>query len=272
MNKEIISDEKLTPPPIDENKLDSLLLAMLFVSGEGIDLDEVVEKLQISKKKLEKAVSALKEEFSNEKGIHLLTYKNKIQLATNPAHAEAISFVLNPIRERALTRAALETMAIIAYKQPITRLEIEEIRGVSSDYTVQVLLDHNLVEIVGRKDAVGKPLLFGTTETFLKRFCIENLESLPSYEEILERVKLIHTDEEKSASLYRDFMLPDEEEVPEFLEGEETEKIVVDPRKEVMAKERESRLAMEKIDKQIKERLKMFDTQVGEVLSEAGNE
>ena len=74
--------------------------------------------------------------------------------------------MLNPIRERALTKATLETLAIIAYKQPITRLEIEEVRGVNSDYTVQTLLDHNLIEVVGRKDAVGKPLLFGTTSLY----------------------------------------------------------------------------------------------------------
>ena len=112
-------------------------------------------------------------------------------------------------------------MSIIAYKQPITRLEIEEVRGVNCDYTVQVLLEHNLIEVVGRKDVIGKPLLFGTTEEFLKRFDLKDLTDLPNQEEILERIKLIRNPEESSESLYYDYKLPDEEEVPDFLQGEE---------------------------------------------------
>lgn len=122
--------------------------------------------MQISDKELEKAIDELKKEYSGEKGIHIIEYKNKIQLASNPNYANYISDVLNPVREKSLTRAALETLAIIAYKQPITKLEIEDIRRVNSDYAVQILIDQNMIEVVGRKDAVGKPLLFGTTEDF----------------------------------------------------------------------------------------------------------
>jgi len=84
-------------------------------------------------------------------------------------------------------------MAIVAYKQPITRLEIDEIRGVGSDYAIQILLQSNLIEVTGRKDTVGKPLLFGTTDQFLKRFELENIDNLPSYEELLEKIKVIET-------------------------------------------------------------------------------
>ena len=96
-------------------------------------------------------------------------------------NASYISDVLSPIREKSLTRAALETLAIIAYKQPVTKLDIEDIRRVNSDYATQALLDQNMIEIVGRKDAVGRPLLFGTTEEFLKRFNIQSIEDLPDY-------------------------------------------------------------------------------------------
>ncbi|MBQ7880719.1 MAG: SMC-Scp complex subunit ScpB, partial [Clostridia bacterium] len=116
---------------------------------------------------------------------------------------------LNPIRERSLTKAALETIAIIAYKQPITRAEIEQIRGVNCDYAVQLLQNNNLIEVVGRKDAVGKPLLFGTTDTFLKRFELESLDALPNHKELLDRIRVIHNEGD---SLYREFSIPDDDE------------------------------------------------------------
>ena len=155
---------------------------------------------------------------------NISTYKNKVQLASNPAYADYIGEVLNPIREKTLTRAALETLAIIAYKQPITKLEIEEIRGVNNcDYAIQILVDQGVIEVVGRKDAVGKPLLFGTTDGFLKRFNLQDLAQLPDYDELLERIKVIEdgSDKPKSDSLYNEFKLPDEEEIPDFLKEEQ---------------------------------------------------
>ena len=133
-------------------------------------------------------------------------FKNKIQLCSNPKIVENISEILNPIRERSLTRAALETVAIVAYKQPITRTEIEAVRGVNCDYAIQLLQSNNLIEVVGRKDAVGKPVLFGTTENFLKRFEINNIEELPNYNDLLNRIRVIHSEGD---SLYREFKIPD---------------------------------------------------------------
>lgn len=207
-----------------ENKknLKDIVFSILFVAGEGIEKSFITEKLNITDKELEKALKELQEIYQSDNGIHLITYKNKVQLASNPAYADYISEVLNPIREKTLTRAALETLAIIAYKQPITKLEIEEIRGVNNaDYAVQILIDQNVIEVVGRKDAVGKPLLFGTTDNFLKRFNLQDLAELPDYEVLLERIKVIETgEEEKSDSLYNEFKLPDEEELPDFLKNE----------------------------------------------------
>ena len=123
-------------------------------------------------------------------------------------------------------------MAIIAYKQPITKLEIEEIRNSkSADYAIQMLLDHKLIEVVGRKDAVGKPFLFGTTDEFLKRFNLSSLQDLPSYEDLLERIKLIRQETEvqhSTDSLYRDHTISQEEIIPEFLQGEKIETIESD--------------------------------------------
>lgn len=209
-----------------ENKknIKDVILSVLFVAGEGVEKEFIAEKLELSVKDVEKAVAQLQEEYCGDNGIHVITYKNKVQLASNPAYADYISEVLNPIREKVLTRAALETLAIIAYKQPITKLEIEEIRGVNNcDYAIQILVDQGVIEVVGRKDAVGKPLLFGTNENFLKRFNLQDLAQLPDYDGLIERIKVIEEgQDEKSDSLYNEFKLPDEEELPDFLKDVES--------------------------------------------------
>ena len=175
--------------------LEQELEAILFVSGDGVAADYLAEKLDVSVKEIQFAMDSLKEKYSGDCGIHLIKYRKNFQFSSNPAYADKISEILNPIRERNLTRAALETMAIVAYKQPITRLEIDEIRGVSSDYSVQILVNNNLIEVVGKKDALGKPLLYGTTDEFLKRFELDDINNLPSYEELLDKIRVIQTAE-----------------------------------------------------------------------------
>lgn len=214
---------------IDKNNLKDILHSILFVAGDGIEKSFIAEKLSLSEKELDKAILELEKELSGTCGVHLIKYKNKVQLSSNPDYAEFISEVLNPIREKSLTRAALETLAIIAYKQPITKLEVEDVRRVNSDYAVQILLDQDMIEVVGRKDAVGKPLLFGTTENFLKRFNISNLSDLPDYEELMERIKTLRAEEDnnnQSDTLFRDVQdLEFNEELPDFLKGEDVSKI-----------------------------------------------
>jgi len=173
--------------------LESVIESVLFVSGEAVELSLLSEKFEVTNKELEKALTNLNKKYNENSGIQIVKFKNKIQFATNPNNANVIESVLNPIKEKVLSRATLETLAIIAYKQPITRLEIEEIRGVNSDYAIDLLAKNSLIEVVGRKDAIGKPLLFGTTDDFLKRFELMDLESLPKYEEILSSLKTINT-------------------------------------------------------------------------------
>lgn len=232
---------------ITDGMLKDIIEATLFVSGEGIDINAFAEKLEVTQNEVNKAVKELKKKLSGDSGIHLIEYKNKIQLSSNPNYADQIASVLNPIREKALTKACMETLSIIAYKQPITRLEIEEVRGVNCDYTVQVLLEHNLIEVVGRKDVIGKPLLFGTTEEFLKRFDLKDLTDLPNQEEILERIKLIRNPEENSDSLYYDYKLPDEEEVPDFLQGEELQEFSSDDMESVSSCENMEEMTAEEV-------------------------
>lgn len=202
-------------------KLDKILESILFVAGSGVEISEILEKLELQESELETAIERLQKKYYAVCGIHLIRYKNKLQFSSNPKYADFVAAVLNPIREKELTRATLEVAAIIAYKQPVTRLEIEQIRGVNSEYAVHMLSKFNLIQVVGRKEVVGRPLLFATTEEFLKRFQIKDLDELPDYDELIERIKVLHKDDEpEDSSLFDHFEIPEDEEIPEFLKNE----------------------------------------------------
>lgn len=192
--------------------LDKILESILFMAGEPVAMVDIVGKLDVTEKELKAAAATLKKRYCGESGIVLNQFNNKLQLSTNSLYADAVASVLNPIRERNLSKATLETAAIIAYKQPITRLEIEEIRGVGCDYAISILLEHNLIEVVGRKDAVGRPVLFGTTDEFLKRFNISSIGELPDYNALLEKVKIVRAGTD---SLYNEYDVPTDKIVRE---------------------------------------------------------
>ncbi len=230
-------------------KLTNIIESILFVSGTQVAITDIAEKLEVTEKDILSAIKVLKEKYSDESGIQLLTFNKKIQFCSNPAYSDQVSSVLNPIKERELSKSMLEVAAIIAYKQPVTRIDLEEIRG-NSEYAVQKLLELGVIEPVGRKDAVGKPVLFGTTDKFLKRFQISSLDELPDYNDLINRIELLHADKKEDDYLYKkdeyieetaatvpqntkeeiaseDFDLPDidDEEIPDFLQGEDVDKI-----------------------------------------------
>lgn len=194
------------------SEIAKVIEGVLFVSGDGVDIDAFKTKYEMNDREFNKCLDLLKEKYNENSGINLIRFKNKVQFCSNPAISDSITDILNPIRERSLTKTALETVAIVAYKQPITRVEIESIRGANSDYAIQLLMNNNLIEVVGRKDAVGKPLLFGTTEKFLKRFGLSSIESLPDYEQLLDRIRVIHS---QGDSLFREFDVPNPNEEPD---------------------------------------------------------
>lgn len=199
---------------MEKEYLKRLIEAVVFASGEPIDKRDILSKIDVSEKEYKSAVDELKEKYNKEtSGIVLLEFGSKLQLASSSNLAEDVSVIISPVRERALSKSTIETLSIIAYKQPITRLEIEEIRGVSSDYAMNVLLDHKLIEVVGRKDALGRPLLFGTTDEFLKRFNLESIESLPDKDSLASRIETIK--KETGDGLYRNYDVPDGEIIPE---------------------------------------------------------
>ena len=222
--------------------LKKIIEAIIFVSGNPISAKDIAEKLYCSEKEVMQCAKELKEKYTDDSGVNLLIYNNKLQFCSNPKFADAVSNVLNPIRERELSRSMLEVAAIIAYKQPVTRLDLERIRGVSSEYAIQTLLKLGIIEITGRRDTIGKPAEFGTTDEFLKKFQISSLEELPDFEEMMNKInsevkeesnylykKDTYTPDDKSLALDEEIAytteVPDinEEEMPDFLNGEKIE-------------------------------------------------
>lgn len=198
--------------------------AVLFVSGKAVEENFIKEKLNASDKEFREAISELLAKFSGDSGIHLLRFNKKLQFATNPAYSKEVEAVLNPIKEKELTNAMLETLAIIAYKQPVTRIEVEEIRSVDCTYSVQNLMRLGLIEVVGRKETIGKPLLFATTDDFLKRFSISDVSDLPDYETLLDKLQQIATSS-PSVEVVEKPMFDAVEDVPDFLIGEDVQKV-----------------------------------------------
>ncbi len=184
----------------DLEQLTNTIEAILFASGKGVPVADIADKLNITEGEVKKALKQLKERYGEDGGIVLLEFNKKAQLGSNPKYKDGVAAVLNPIREKELTRTILETAAIVAYKQPITRTEIELLRGLNSDYAVNALLELKLIYPCGRKDAVGRPVLFATTDEFLKRFKLNSLEDLPDYETLMAAIT--RSDEDHDTYLY----------------------------------------------------------------------
>lgn len=161
-------------------------------------VDIIAEKLGVSDKDVRDAAKKLQERYAEKGGLRLLTFNKKLQLSSNPEYKDYVSSVLNPIKEREFTRTILECSAIIAYKQPITKGELEALRGLNCDYAIHTLLDLKMIEPVGRKDAVGRPILYATTDNFLKRFKLNSIEDLPDYDTLMENIAKLHADEPDS--------------------------------------------------------------------------
>ena len=170
------------------NNLTNIIEGIVFASGEAVPVKYIIEKLGCTLKEVNACVAKLKEKYDEESGIQLLTFNGKLQFASNPKYKEPISSVLTPIKEKEFTKTILECAALIAYKQPVTKGELEDIRQVNCDYAVHMLLELNMIEPCGRKDAVGKPILYCTTDEFLKRFRLNSIDDLPDYEDLMAQI------------------------------------------------------------------------------------
>lgn len=215
------------------SNLTNIIEAIVFASGEAVQVKYIVEKLGCSVKDVNKCVDELKEKYNEESGIQLLVFNGKLQFASSPKYKQQISEVLIPIKEKEFTKTILECAALIAYKQPVTKPELEEIRQVSCDYAIHTLLELEMIVPCGRKDAVGKPIMYATTDNFLKRFKLNSIEELPDYDELMAQIAELNSniveDEEDANYLYKkDVYVEEGAEAPKPKEKVEEKKPVVD--------------------------------------------
>lgn len=165
---------------MSREQIKSIIEAILFTMGDTVEIDRMAAALEVNKNKLKNVIDEMSAEYiNNGRGLRIIEIDGAYQMCTcSEAYEYLIKLVKIPKKYK-LTDVQLETLSIIAYKQPITKLEIEKIRGVSSDHAVNKLVDAGLVEEVGRLEQPGRPILFGTTEEFLRRFGLKNTEELP---------------------------------------------------------------------------------------------
>lgn len=186
--------------------LKNIIEALIFAAAKGVSYQIIKDsfKDEYTEKEIKTALKAIEKEYSGEKGMILICFNDNYQFQTNPTYGEKLADILKPIKERQLSATVLQTLAIIAYRQPITRSEIEAVRGgVSSDYAISVLMKAELIEVVGRKNALGHPALFATNDNFLKRFQLKNLGELPDYDKLMEYVKSSDKYNKDTENLYR---------------------------------------------------------------------
>ncbi len=165
---------------MERAKAKAVLEAILFTMGESVEIDRLASVIEEDEKTTRELLDEMASEYQEEgRGIGLTTLDDAVQLCTKGELYEYLIKIAKTPKKFALTDTLLETLSIIAYKQPVTRLEIEKVRGVSCDHAVNKLLEYDLICEVGRLDAPGRPLLFGTTEQFLRSFGVKSLDDLP---------------------------------------------------------------------------------------------
>jgi segregation and condensation protein B len=170
---------------VENKKAKAILESILFTMGESVEVERLAEVIEEDKKTTRELLLELKQEYDTmERGITLMELEDSFQMCTRGEMYEYLIKIAKTPRKYVLTDTLLETLSIVAYKQPITRLEIEKIRGVSCDHAVNRLVEFGLITEVGRMDAPGRPLLFGTTEEFLRSFGVKSLEELPELSQV----------------------------------------------------------------------------------------
>ena len=166
---------------VEINKLEGIIEAVLFVMGDSVELSKIASAIEHDEDTTRKIIHRMMDKYESEdRGIRIIELEDAFQMCTKKEMYEYLIRVAKQPKKYVLTDVLLETLSIIAYKQPVTKLEIEKIRGVKSDHAVNKLVEYNLVCECGRLDAPGRPILFGTTEEFLRRFSVQTLEDLPS--------------------------------------------------------------------------------------------
>lgn len=165
---------------MNRKQLEAVIESILFTMGESVELSKIAKVIEHDEETTRKIIRNMMDKYKEEdRGICIIELENSFQMCTKKEMYEYLIRIAKQPKKYVLTDVVLETLSIIAYKQPITKIEIEEIRGVKSDHAVNKLVEYNLVAEVGRLDSPGRPILFGTTEEFLRRFSVQSVDELP---------------------------------------------------------------------------------------------
>lgn len=164
-------------------EIQAIIESLLFAAGEPVELDRLADIVDVDKRSLRDIIKNMMDSYNYERrGIHIIRMEDSYQMCTRSEYHDYVAALAQPRRKMQLSNAAIEVLSIVAYKQPVTRATIENIRGVNCDYIVNRLIERGFVCEVGRLDAPGKPILFGTTKHFLRIFGIQELSELPEFE------------------------------------------------------------------------------------------
>ena len=166
--------------PLEIQELEAQIEAILFTMGEAVEAERIAMALEHDVDTVRRVARNMMDRYrSADRGIQIIELNDSYQMSTKQSMYESIIKIAHVPKKHVLTEVLLETLSIVAYKQPITRQEIEAIRGVSCDHAVNKLVEYGLITEIGRLDAPGRPILFGTTEDFLRSFCLTSLDELP---------------------------------------------------------------------------------------------
>lgn len=187
----MINEELEELSNMEIEKYEAIIEAILFTMGDSVEVEKIANAIEHDADTTKKIIHNLMDKYEKEnRGIKIVELENSFQMCTKTEMYEYLIKVASQPKRQVLTDVLLETLSIIAYKQPITRLEIEKIRGVKCDHAVAKLMEYNLITDIGRLDAPGRPLLFGTTEEFLRKFGVKSVDELPEIaEDMVEEFK-----------------------------------------------------------------------------------
>ena len=188
---------------VEIKKLEGAIEAILFTMGDSVELSKIAAAVEHDENTVRKIIHQMMDKYEAEdRGIRIVELEDSFQMCTKTEMYEYLIRVAKQPRKYVLTDVLLETLSIIAYKQPVTKLEVEKIRGVKSDHAINKLVEYNLVCEAGRLDAPGRPLLFQTTEEFLRRFSIHSIDDLPGLNP--EQMESFKTEAEEEVQLKLD--------------------------------------------------------------------
>jgi len=165
---------------LERNDAAHIIEAILFVAGEPVGIGDVAAALGLTELETIQTVEEMQRQYDLERrGVTLRRYGDHLRMETRQEYAPYVERLLQPVQRQSLTQTAMETLAVIAYRQPATKGEVEQIRGVKCDYSIQSLLNKGLIKEVGRKEALGRPILYATTDRFLEHFGLSDIRELP---------------------------------------------------------------------------------------------